>query len=50
LHLQTITFNQLGKTVNTFKGLEITKASAAGLLIEQLREEILKKLQDALSC
>ena len=49
-HLQAITFNQLGKTVLAFKGLEITKSTAAGLMIEQLREEILKKLQALLSC
>lgn len=48
--LQTITYKKVDDTVKTFKGLEITKATAAGEMVNQLREQIKEKLLSLLSC
>lgn len=48
--LQTITYHKVDDTVKMFKGLEITKATAAGAVVEQLREQIKEKLLSMLSC
>ena len=50
LKLHTITVNKQADTIKIFKGLEITAATSAGLLIQQLQDAIKAKLLSALSC
>lgn len=48
--LQAITCHKTDDTVKMFKGFEITEATAAGALIEQLRDQVRQKLLSMLSC